>query len=108
MPNAQLSIVEEVEAAIKIGSAEKSLDSIRRVTDLFLSSASGLNTEQIELFDEVLERLINDRDFERLRIISARMALAELSAQLAPWPERRRPLYAGLRGTRKSRSLDPC
>ena len=58
MPQLHLSISEEVEAAIKIGSAEKSLDSIRRVTDLFLSSAAGLNNEQIELFDEVLERLV--------------------------------------------------
>jgi uncharacterized protein (DUF2336 family) len=84
MPHAQLSIVEEVEAAIKIGSAEKSLDSIRRVTDLFLASAATLNTEQIEVFDEVLERLIRTIEIRAIADISARMALAELSAQLAP------------------------
>jgi uncharacterized protein (DUF2336 family) len=84
MSEPQLSIVEEVEAAVKIGSAEKSLDSIRRVTDLFLSSAAGLNTEQIELFDEVLERLIRTIEVRAIADISARMALAEISAQLAP------------------------
>jgi uncharacterized protein (DUF2336 family) len=84
MSQPQFSIVEEVEAALKIGSAEKSLDSIRRVTDLFLSSAAGLNTEQIELFDEVLERLIRTIEIRAIADISARMALAEISAQLAP------------------------
>jgi uncharacterized protein (DUF2336 family) len=84
MPEPHLSIVEEVEAAIRIGSADKSLDSIRRVTDLFLSSAAGLNTEQIELFDEVLERLIRTIEIRALADVSARMALAEISAQLAP------------------------
>jgi len=84
MPQLHLSISEEVEAAIKIGSAEKSLDSIRRVTDLFLSSAAGLNNEQIELFDEVLERLVRTIEIRALADVSARMALAEISAQLAP------------------------
>ena len=84
MSEPQLSIVEEVEAAVKIGSAEKSLDSIRRVTDLFLLSAAGLSTEQIELFDEVLERLIRTIEIGAIADISARMALAEISAQLAP------------------------
>jgi uncharacterized protein (DUF2336 family) len=84
MPEPHLSIVEEVEAAIRIGSADKSLDSIRRVTDLFLSSAAGLNVEQIELFDEVLERLIRTIEIRAIADISARMALAEISAQLAP------------------------
>jgi uncharacterized protein (DUF2336 family) len=84
MPDPQLSIVEEVEAAIKIGSAEKSLDSIRRVTDLFLSSADSLNAEQIELFDEVLERLIKTIEIRAIADVSARIALAEMSAQLAP------------------------
>ena len=54
MPNASLSIVDEVEAAIKIGSAEKRLDTVKRVTDLFLLSAGSFNSEQIDLFDEVL------------------------------------------------------
>ena len=84
MPQLHLSISEEVEAAIKIGPAEKSLDSIRRVTDLFLSSAAGLSNEQIELFDEVLERLVRTIEIRALADVSARMALAEISVQLAP------------------------
>src|ERR1700692_3259371 len=84
MPNVSLSIVDEVEAAITIGSAEKRLDTVKRVTDLFLLSAGSLNSEQIDLFDEVLERLIKTIEIRAIADISARLALAEVSAQLAP------------------------
>jgi uncharacterized protein (DUF2336 family) len=84
MPIAELSIVDEVETAIKTGSAEKRLETIKRVTDLFLSSAGKLNDEQIALFDNVLERLIKTIELRAIADISARIALAEISAQLAP------------------------
>ena len=84
MPDAALSIVDEVEAAINIGSAEKRLETIKRVTDLFLSSAGSFNSEQIELFDDVLERLIKTIELRAIADVSARVALAEMSIQLAP------------------------
>jgi uncharacterized protein (DUF2336 family) len=83
MPNAEQSIVDEVEAAINIGSAEKHLETIKRVTDLFLSSAGSFDSEQIELFDNVLERLIKTMEIRALADVSARIALAETSMQLA-------------------------
>jgi uncharacterized protein (DUF2336 family) len=83
MPNAERSIVDEVEAAIKLGSAEKSLETIKRVTDLFLLSAGSFNGEQIELFDNVLERLIKTIELRAIADVSARIALAETSTQLA-------------------------
>jgi uncharacterized protein (DUF2336 family) len=83
MLNAERSIVDEVEAAIKLGSAEKSLETIKRVTDLFLLSAGSFNGEQIELFDNVLERLIKTIELRAIADVSARIALAETSVQLA-------------------------
>jgi uncharacterized protein (DUF2336 family) len=80
---AELAIVDEVEAAISTGSAEKRLETISRVTDLFLSSAVSLNSEQIELFDNVLERLIKTIELRAIADISARIALAEMSGKLA-------------------------
>jgi hypothetical protein len=77
------SIADEVEAAISAGSAEKHLETFRRVTDLFLASADGYNGEQIELFGQVLERLIKTIEIRALADISARIALAEMSTQLA-------------------------
>src|SRR5260370_30592156 len=83
MPAGQ-SIVDEVEAAISAGSAAKRLETSRRVTDLFLASAGSFNDEQVELFDTVLERLIKTIELRSIADISARIALAEISAQLAP------------------------
>jgi uncharacterized protein (DUF2336 family) len=84
MPVADSSIIDEVEAAINIGSAEKRIDTIKRVTDLFLASAGSYNSEQIELFGDVLERLIKTIEIRVIADVSARIALAELSVQLAP------------------------
>jgi uncharacterized protein (DUF2336 family) len=84
MPVTDLSIVDEVEAALDTGSAEKRLETVKRVTDLFLLSAGSYQNEQIELFDTVLERLIKTIEIRALADVSARIALAELSAQLAP------------------------
>ena len=84
MSKAELSIIDEVESALRIGSAEKGLDTARRVTDLFLSSAGSFDDEQIALFDEVLERLIGTIELRALADMGARIALAEISAQLAP------------------------
>jgi uncharacterized protein (DUF2336 family) len=84
MQAADLSIVDEVETAINTGSAEKRLETVKRVTDLFLSSAGSFNSEQIELFDNVLERLIKTIEIRAIADISVRIALAEISSQLAP------------------------
>jgi uncharacterized protein (DUF2336 family) len=84
MPDARLSIVDEVETIINIGSAEKCLATIKHVTDLFVSSAGSFNDEQIELFDDLLERLIKTMELRAIADVSARIALAEMSVQLAP------------------------
>jgi uncharacterized protein (DUF2336 family) len=84
MPSAVLSIVDEVEMAISAGSPEKRLETIKRVTDLFLLSAGNFNDEQIDLFDGVLDRLIRTIELRAIADVSTRIALAEMSSQLAP------------------------
>jgi uncharacterized protein (DUF2336 family) len=79
----ELSIFDEVETAIKIGSAEKCLETIRRVTDLFLASAGSFNAEQVELFDDVLQRLMSTIELRVIADLGARIVLAEISQQLA-------------------------
>jgi uncharacterized protein (DUF2336 family) len=81
---ANLSILDEVETALSAGSADKRLETVRRVSDLFLASAGSYQSEQIELFDNVLERLVKTIEIRAIADVSARIALAELSAQLAP------------------------
>lgn len=84
MSAANLSFVDEIETVLSSGSSEKRLETIRRVTDLFLSSAGSYKSEQIDLFDDVLERLVKTIEIRAIADVSARIALAELSAQLAP------------------------
>src|SRR3954470_3417241 len=83
MPPVGQTIVDEIETAIG-GSAAKCIETARRVTDLFLASAGRFGGEQVELFDSVLERLVKAIEQHAIVDISARMALAEISAQLAP------------------------
>jgi uncharacterized protein (DUF2336 family) len=69
------SLITELEDAVRRGSPEKRLDTLKRVTDLFLGASEQLNEEQIQVFDEVLGHLMS-------RIESR--ALIELSERLAP------------------------
>jgi uncharacterized protein (DUF2336 family) len=83
MSASTLSIVEEVESALSASSGAKALKTLKRVADLYLSSVDNYAAEQIELFDKVLERLVKTIEIRAIAEISARIALAELSAQLA-------------------------
>jgi uncharacterized protein (DUF2336 family) len=84
MSDTNLSIADEVEAAVAACSPDQCLETTRRVAALFSASAATLNEEQITLFGDVLDRLINTIELRSLAEIGARVALAELSAQLAP------------------------
>src|SRR5690242_17248895 len=84
MSNLNLTIADEVAAAIAAGSAERCCEMAERVTALFVASAASFDIEQHALFADIFERLVNTIELRALADISARIALAELSAQLAP------------------------
>ncbi|MBR0697053.1 DUF2336 domain-containing protein [Bradyrhizobium lablabi] len=69
------SIIAELEDAVREGSAAKRVQTLRRVTDLFLNDGDRLSEEQVKVFDDVLCLLI-------ARVESR--ARAELSKRLAP------------------------
>jgi uncharacterized protein (DUF2336 family) len=69
------SLVAELEDAIHSGSKDRRVDSLRRITDLFLLDADRLTNEQIEVFDDVLSHLITRIE---------KKAVVELSGRLAP------------------------
>jgi uncharacterized protein (DUF2336 family) len=87
MQPADLSIVSDIEAAINATSTEKGLHTIRRVTNLFLLSAGRFGDEQVAVFDNVLDRLVKTIELRAIADVSARIALAELSSQLALIPQ---------------------
>lgn len=69
------SIIAELEDAVRSGSSDKRVSTLRQVTDLFLHDGERLSEDQIKLFDNVLCHLVT-RVENRAR--------AELSARLAP------------------------
>lgn len=73
--NADHSLIAELEDAIESGSKDKRIDTLRRITDLFVSDADRLNDQQIDVFDDVLGHLIKRIEGK---------ALAELSRRLGP------------------------
>jgi uncharacterized protein (DUF2336 family) len=84
MSNADFTISDEVEAAIAAGSADRCCEMAARVGSLFAASASSFDLEQQALFADIFERLIGTIELRALADVSARIALAELSCQLAP------------------------
>src|ERR1043166_7845555 len=71
------SVLAELDEAIRTGSSDRRIETLRRVTDLFLSNATQCAPEQVELFDDVLVHLIGHIENK---------ALAELGQRLAPVP----------------------
>lgn len=69
------SIFGEVESALRGAPGDKRVEVLRRVTDLFVTQSDQYSQEQTELFDGVLNRLIEHIEDR---------AIAELSARVAP------------------------
>lgn len=75
MSRAGASLIAELESAVQSGTKTERVDTLRRITDLFLSTQDRLSAEQIDVFDEVIGHLVKQ--------IETR-ALVELSERLAP------------------------
>jgi uncharacterized protein (DUF2336 family) len=69
------SLIAEVESAISSGSADKRVDTLRKVTDLFMLRADTYSDDQVEVFDDVISRLA---------VKIEEQARAELAKRLAP------------------------
>jgi uncharacterized protein (DUF2336 family) len=70
-----VSIIDELEEAVRSGSSEKRVSTLRQVTDLFLHDGERLSEDQVKVFDNVLCHLAA-RVETRVR--------TELGARLAP------------------------
>jgi uncharacterized protein (DUF2336 family) len=70
------SLIPELENALLDGPPERRVEILRRVTSVFIEGASGYEEDHVQVFDEVLSRLIQE--------IEAK-ARAELSRRLAPF-----------------------
>lgn len=72
---AHQSLMDELEEAVHSGSRERRVDTLRRITDLFLVAPAQLSNEQIGVFDDVLAHLVARVETK---------ARAELANRLAP------------------------
>src|SRR6266542_1425411 len=71
------SLIDELEHVIACGSSDQRIQTLSRITDLFVVGAEHYSEEHIDLFDDVLVK------------IAARIeakSLARLSSRLAPVP----------------------
>lgn len=73
--NVQRSTLQEIESAFRAGSTEKRMETLMRVTDLFVHGAPSYSDGATHLFDDVIGHLIDH--------VEAR-AKVELSRRLAP------------------------
>jgi len=71
------SLIDEVEASFRSGTASSRADVLRRITDLFLAGADTFEEQQVGVFDDVLCGLIDKIERE---------AVAELSQDIAELP----------------------
>jgi uncharacterized protein (DUF2336 family) len=77
MPVLQQSVIDELETAIRNGSSERRIETLRRITDLFLAQSDRLNDEQIGLFDNVLGHFVERIESKALAELSDRLARIE-------------------------------
>lgn len=75
--HAHSSLLRELEISIRDGSHLQRVNTLRRVTDLFVHRAEQYDNEQVRLFDDVIVRLSAEIE---------KTALAELANRLAPIP----------------------
>jgi uncharacterized protein (DUF2336 family) len=68
-------IIDQLECSLQSSSSSQRLQMLRSVTDLYLNGAAAHSEENIELFDQALNQLIDYVEAQ---------ALARLSSQLAP------------------------
>jgi len=68
------SLIDELECHLKDGTKAERADILQRVTDLFLVNAEHASKEQVEVFDEVMIRLIEKIEDKILAKLSERLA----------------------------------
>lgn len=75
MSVSRTSLIAELETAVQTGSKAERIDTLRRITDLFLSTQDRLTDDQVDVFDEVIGHLVKRMETR---------ALIELSERISP------------------------
>ena len=68
------NLLDELQATLAHGTVARRVETLRRVTDLFLSGAVGYSDEQIGLFDDVFQCLMEHIETSARALLSNRLA----------------------------------
>jgi uncharacterized protein (DUF2336 family) len=82
MTSAQQDLIGQLERAFSQADIRQRAETLRRVTDLFVSGAGQFSGEQLDLFDEVMGRLVQEID------VSARATFGRRLVDVAQAPPR--------------------
>lgn len=67
-------LIAELESAVALGNSERRVEMLRRVTDLFLAGADRFNDQQLDVFDDVLVRIIERVEAKALEQLSTSLS----------------------------------
>ena len=70
-----LPLLDELEAALASGNIPRRIDILTRIADLFVNGAEHYSEDQVDVFDDVMARLVNTIETK---------ARAKLAVRLAP------------------------
>src|SRR6201987_6549271 len=76
------SLLDEVQTTLAHGTVARRVETLRRVTALFLSGAVDFSDEQIALFDDVFQCLMHHIENSAKALLSTRLAPVDRAAPL--------------------------
>src|ERR1700742_2037930 len=68
------NLLDELQSTLAHGTVARRVETLRRVTDLFINGAVGYSDQQIELFDDVFQCLIDHIETSAKPLLSNRLA----------------------------------
>jgi uncharacterized protein (DUF2336 family) len=68
------SLLDELQSTLAHGTVARRVETLRRVTDLFINAADDYSTEQVGLFDDVFQYLIDHIETSAKALLSNRLA----------------------------------
>jgi len=71
------NLLDELQAALAHGTVARRVETLRRVTDLFIDGAVEFSEQQIGLFDDVFECLIQHIEISAKTLLASRLATSE-------------------------------
>src|SRR5258706_13554810 len=75
-------LLDELQTTLAHGTVARRVETLRRVTDLFLSGAADYSHEQIELFDDVFQCLMKHIETSAKALLSNRLAPLDTAPRL--------------------------